>query len=169
MVTEGRMCSSLRTMKRLAWLALLGTLAACGGRYGAGSAPEPQSPNAALEQFLAAVKAKDTHKLEELWGNDNGTVLGRKNFPDSAVEQTVRLFQVYFAHEGYRIVDGPATSALGPTIVTFHVELHRANHCTVVVPIDLHHTHPRACPVLAPHFEAAGNPAKPCAGPGPGT
>jgi len=163
------MCSYLRTMKRLASLALLGTLAACGGRYRAGSAPEPQSPNAALEQFLAAVKAKDTHKLEQLWGNDNGTVLGRKNFPDSAVEQTVRLFQVYFAHEGYRIVDGPATSALGPTIVTFHVELHRANHCIVVVPIDLQHTHRGGWLVLDPHFEAAGNPAKPCAGPGPGT
>src|SRR5258708_899252 len=53
MLTERRMCSYLRTMKRLASLALLGTLAACGGRYRAGSAPEPQSPNAALEQFLA--------------------------------------------------------------------------------------------------------------------
>src|SRR5258708_8205720 len=117
------MCSYLRTMKRLASLALLGTLAACGGRYRAGSAPEPQSPNAALEQFLAAVKAKDTHKLEQLWGNDNGTVLGRKNFPDSAVEQTVRLFQVYFAHEAYPIVHAPPPNALGPPLVPSHAAL----------------------------------------------
>src|SRR5258708_34508562 len=99
------MCSYLRTMKRLASLALLGTLAACGGRYRAGPAPEPQSPTAALEQFLPAVKAKDTHKLEQPWGNDHGTGLGRKTSPHSPVAQTVRLFHVYFAHAGYRIVD----------------------------------------------------------------
>lgn len=155
--------------RRASLVLLLGIAAACGSRYRASTTPEPDSPNAALTQFLTAVKAKDTQKLEHLWGNENGTVLGRKNFPDSAVEKTVRLFEVYFAHEGYRIIDGPASGAQGPTIVTFHVELRRANGCLVVVPIDLQRTHRGGWLVLDPHFEAAGNPAKPCPGQSPGT
>src|SRR4029077_15090836 len=106
-------------MRRLAMLVAFGSLV-CGSRPSA-MTPEPQTPNAAVAQFLAAVKARDLTGMGRLWGDKDGPVRGR--LADSVLTKRLTIMQIYLAHDGYRIVEGPNASPGRADAVTFRVEL----------------------------------------------
>lgn len=141
-------------MKRssVALLVLVGL--GCGGRYHAGTTPEPQTSAAALEQFLAAVKAKNSRRLAELWGNEKGPLAATGQLRPTYVDSVVQVFQVYLRHNGYRVVDGPKPIMGTQNSVTYHVELQLPD-CNRVQPLDLTRTRSGGWVVSDPHLEAA--------------
>ncbi len=58
-------------MKRLALL-LLPAAAACASLSGGGAGTGADSPNAAIQQFLAAAQRKDLPAMAALWGTEKG-------------------------------------------------------------------------------------------------
>jgi hypothetical protein len=149
-------------MRRLAVLLALGSLG-CGSRSPAPT-PEPQSPAVTLEQFLAAVKAKDLVRMGRLWGDKDGPV----RLPDSVLVKRLTIIQIYMAHDGYRIIEGPIVAPGRADAVTFRVEFQRAQ-CNRVQPLDLVRTRRGGWLIHDVHLETAGNPASGCKPGGPGT
>jgi len=151
-------------MRRLAMLVVLGSLG-CGSRPST-LTPEPQSPNSVVAQFLAAVKARDLVGMGRLWGDKDGPVRGR--LADSVVTKRLTIMQIYLAHDGYRVIEGPTPVPGRADAVTFRVELQRAQ-CNQVQPLDLVQTRRGGWLINDVHLETAGNPASPCKGRNPGT
>ena len=150
-------------MRRLAVLVALGSLG-CGSRPSAPTTPEPQSPAVAVAQFLAAVKAKNLVAMGRLWGDKDGPA----RLADSVLTKRLTIIQIYLAHDGYRIVEGPITVPGSADAVTFKVEFQRAQ-CNRVQPLDLVHTRRGGWLVNDVHLETAGNPASACKPGNPGT
>jgi hypothetical protein len=149
-------------MRRLAMLVALGSLG-CGSHRPA-STPEPESPNVAVARFLAAVKSKDLVAMGRLWGDKDGPV----RLSDSVLTKRLTIIQIYLAHDGYRIVEGPITTPGRAEAVTFRIEFQRAQ-CNRVQPLDLVHTRRGGWLINDVHLETAGNPASACKPANPGT
>ncbi len=146
-------------------LTLLG--AACGGGSAGPQTPVPQSVNAALEQFLSAVKANDLSRMGGLWGTDRGPA-SQWMKPDE-LRQRLSVIQKYLDHTGYRIVEGPLAVPSRNDLRTYRDDLHRAGGCTQVVQMDVIRTRSGGWLVFDPHLESAGNPASRCQSAGSGT
>lgn len=142
---------------RLAVLVALGLLA-CGG--GAPQPPAPQSPQQALAEFMAAVKANDLTRIGTLWGSERGPASGWMKADD--LRQRVTVFQIYLNHVGYRVLEGPLPVAGEDKVRRFRVELQRANSCTVVFPIDLVRAKSGSWLVNAVDLASLPNPAHGC-------
>src|SRR5881296_2189201 len=98
---------------RLAVLVALGSLA-CGGGPGPGKAA-PQSPQQALADFMAAVKANDLTRMGTLFGSDRGPA---SSFQDAGyLKNQLTTIQIYLNHTGYRVIEGPLPA--GPLNPTF--------------------------------------------------
>jgi hypothetical protein len=151
-------------MRRLpVMLLILG--AACGG----GSrpqTPQPQSVNAALEQFLAAVKANDLTRMAGLWGTERGPVAQRMT--SQQLRQHLMVIQKYLDHVGYRIIEGPLAVPNRSDLRTYRIDLQRSQ-CNQAVPIDVVRTHSGGWLVYDVHLEAAGTPGARCQPAGSGT
>lgn len=146
----------------------------CGGRP---SSPAPQSINDTLAQFMAAVKANDLQRMGQLWGSQRGPAA---SYMDAGrLKKLLGTIQVYWAHRGYRVIDGPLPAQpLNPTfqdvpeqdrLRDFRVELQRASGCNQVIPITLVRTDQGGWLVYDVHLENAGNPATRCQPEGAGT
>lgn len=146
----------MRATRWPAWVVLLGVLA-CRGQSGP-VVPAVQAPPDALTQFMAAVKAKDYHRMGQLWGSERGPAADYME--RDRLERSLQIIQVYLAHTGFRVLEG---HALGdrPARHTFRIELQR-ERCTVVMPIDLVRSRRGGWLVMDVHLEAAGNPASQC-------
>lgn len=118
---------------RLTVLVALSSLA-CGGGA-ALSKPLPQSLQATLTQFMAAVKANDLNRMGELWGSDRGPASAWMK--SDALKERLTVMQKYLDHVGYRVVDGPQLMPGHDNTQTFHIEIQRANSCTATFPVDL--------------------------------
>ena len=144
-------------MRRLAvMLLVLG--AGCGG----GSRPQtvvPQSVNAALEQFLAAVKANDLSRMGGLWGTERGPAV--QWMKSEELRQRLTVIQKYLDHVGYRIIEGPLAVPNRNDLRTYRVDLQRSA-CNQAVPIDVVHTRSGGWLVYDVHLEAAGSPGGRC-------
>jgi hypothetical protein len=114
---------------------------------------------AAVNGFLAAVKANNLNRMGQLWGTDKGPAATTME----SVELTQRLtvIQKYLDHSGYRVIEGPTAVPGNQRLRTFRVELQRSN-CTRVVPIDIIFSRNGSWIVYDVHLEAAGNPALAC-------
>ena len=144
-------------MRRLpVLLVLLG--AACGRGPGP-QAPVPQSVNAALEQFLAAVKANDLGKMSSLWGTDRGPA--SQWMKTNELRQRVTVIQKYLDHTGYRIIEGPLAVPNRADLRSYRVDLQRTG-CNQAVPIDVIRTRSGGWLVYDVHLEAAGSPGGRC-------
>ena len=151
-------------MRRLpVFLLLLG--AAC-GRGSAPQTPVPQSVNAALEQFLSAVKANDLGRMGGLWGTNRGPAA--QWMKSQELRQRLAVIQKYLDHVGYRIVEGPLAVPNRSDLRTYRVDLQRQG-CNQVVPIDVVRTRSGGWLVYDVHLEAAGSPAARCQPTGSGT
>lgn len=151
-------------MRRLpVLLVLLG--AACGRGPGP-QTPVPQSVNAALEQFLAAVKANDLGKMGSLWGTDRGPA--SQWMKTEELRQRLTVIQKYLNHAGYRIIEGPLAVPNRADLRSYRVDLQRTG-CNQAVPIDVVRTRSGGWLVYDVHLEAAGSPGGRCQPAGSGT
>ena len=146
--------------RRLAVLLLLGAV-------GCGKRPEvaPQTPNQTLAQFMDAVKAKDLARMGTLFGSDQGPMANRMKPED--LNKRLTVVQIYLAHDGYRIVDGPQPKSGSTTVIVYHLELQRRT-CVIAAPIDLMKGKDGGWFVNDIHLESLPNPARSC-GAGSGT
>jgi hypothetical protein len=138
---------------------LLVVLGAACGRGSAPQAPVPQSVNAALDQFLAAVKANDLGRMGSLWGTDRGPAA--QWMKPVELRQRLTVIQKYLAHVGYRIIEGPLAVPNRGDLRTYRVDLQRGD-CSQAVPIDVVRTRSGGWLVYDVHLEAAGSPAARC-------
>jgi hypothetical protein len=139
---------------------------ACGPKRGP-QLPIPQSMNASVEQFLAAVKANDLDRMGGLWGTERGPNGRRMDAP--VLRQRLTVIQKYLDHVGYRVVEGPLPVPARGDLRTYRVELQRARGCSQVVQIDVIRADSGGWLVFDPHLESAGNPAARCQSAGTGT
>ncbi|HMH83237.1 MAG TPA: hypothetical protein VK531_10225 [Gemmatimonadales bacterium] len=144
---------------RLAVLVALGCLA-CGGGRGS-QTPAPQSPQQALERFMAAVKANDQRRMGDLWGSERGPASSWMKSDD--LKQRLAVFQIYLNHVGYRVVEGPTPVSGHDRVQTFRVELQRSNSCTVVFPVEMVRAKSGGWLVNAVDLASLPNPARSCA------
>ena len=141
--------------------------AACGrAPVGDPQIPVPQTVNASVEQFLAAVKANDLKRMGGLWGTDRGPASASMN-PD-VLRQRLTVIQRYLTHSGYRIIEGPLAVPARADVRTFRIELQREG-CNQVLPIDVIRTRSGGWLVYDVHLESAGNPVARCQPAGTGT
>jgi hypothetical protein len=122
--------------------------------------------NAALEQFLAAVKANDQSRMGALWGTDRGPAA--QWMKSQELRQRLAVIQKYLDHAGYRIVEGPLAVPSRSDLRAYRVDLQRSG-CNQVVPIDVIRTRSGGWLVYDVHLEAAGSPASRCQPAGSGT
>jgi hypothetical protein len=150
-------------MRRLLTFLVLLALG-CGGR--GPRMPVPQSVNASLEQFMAAVKANDLERLGGLWGTERGPAA---EWMDKVkLRQRLTVIQKYLEHSGYRVIEGPLPVPARSDLRTYRVELQRAG-CSQMVSIDVVRTRSGGWLVFDPHLETAGTPGTRCQAPGTGT
>lgn len=135
--------------------------AAC-SKYQAGTVPEPKSPNIVLDQFLKAVKAKDTRTMANLWGNENGPW---HNIRESYRDSVMMTFQIMLRHDSYKVLDGPSLQSSNDRVMTFHVELD-APGCTRSQPFDVIRTKGGGWLMYNVHLDVEGTVIPHCPRPG---
>ncbi len=151
-------------MRRLPMLLVL--LGAACGRGSGPQTPQPQSVNAALEQFLSAVKANDLGRMGTLWGTDRGPAAQWMKAQE--LRQRLAVIQKYLDHVGYRIIEGPLAVPNRSDLRSYRVDLQRGD-CNQAVPIDVVRTRSGGWLVYDVHLEAAGSPVARCQPAGSGT
>lgn len=118
--------------------------------------------NAAIDKFMAAVKAKDLDQMSHLWGNEKGPLVDQTSDKNrEQLRKRLVAMQKMLENKGYRIVEGPLPSSAGGEVRMFRMELERGN-CKKVSPIDVVKTHEGGWLVLDPHLEQVGSPNAPC-------
>ena len=121
--------------RRIALLAPL--LVACGGGH-AITTPIPTDPNAAVNQFLAAVKSKDIQGMGQVWGDEDNLEVNLVK--PTEFRMRVIPLQIYLSNKGYKIVAGPVPVAGITSRRTYRVELQRTN-CTFPVTLTVVQMH----------------------------
>ena len=122
-------------LRRIALLAPL--LVACGGGHPI-TTPIPADPNAAVNQFLAAVKNKDIKGMGQLWGDEDNLEINLVK-PEEFRMRVIPL-QIYLSNRGYKVMAGPAPVAGISSRRTYRVELLRSN-CSVPVTLTVAEMH----------------------------
>ena len=153
------------TLKNLVILSL-GAAATCGGYPSPPVAPAPATPEATVEQFMAAVNAADLGRMAELWGTENGpsTVTGR-NSPQTRQRQ-LTIMQRILQSDEHHIVGTDSAGAL-PNQRIVNVELVKGSR-RATVPFTMVAARVGGWLILAIALEAALPPAPPPAQrPGP--
>jgi len=136
---------------------------ACGGgQQQSSTTPTPQSMSAAIDRFMAAVKANDLDQMGRLWGNEKGSMSDQTHDKDrEQLRQRLVVMQKMLTNKSYRIVEGPLPSSARGEVRMFRVELERGA-CKKVVPMDVVKTHAGGWLLLDPHLEQVGSPNAPC-------
>jgi hypothetical protein len=109
---------------------------------------------------MAAVKANDIDRMGELWGSERGPASGYRSA--EYLRKTLTVFQKYFNHTGYRVVEGPSKVQGKENLMNVRIELQRPTGCNIQLPIDLIRANSGGWLVFDVHLEAAGNPAVVC-------
>ena len=64
----------------------------------------------ALDEFLAAIRAKDLQALGGAWGDKNGAIRDSKRISRDELEKRELLLMCYFNHDSYKVVDDIAVA-----------------------------------------------------------
>ena len=115
-------------MKKLLVL-LLALVAACrpapptttpsGALYGSAS------PRAAVEAFLAGIRAGDLQAISAVWGTERGPLVTAGDITRDEIEKRELIMICYFRHDEARILEQAASGQ--PDRPAFRVELKRGN------------------------------------------
>jgi len=145
------------TKSRLVVLAFILASFGCAGKSSPAT-PLPTGPTAAVEQFLAAVKANDLRTMGELWGSDKGPA---NDWMDQEYrEKALMVMRSTLVHDSYAIDPSgtlPGSSARERVV---RVQLLR-NNCRPTVPFTTLQ-YRDGWLVSNIDLEAAGNPRRPC-------
>lgn len=97
-------------MRRLlALLVPLVLLGAC--RSAPVSSPTPSarfgadSPRAAVEEFLSAIKAGDLQAISTVWGNEKGPLVNDRSVGRDEIEKRELLMICFFSHDQARVLE----------------------------------------------------------------
>ena len=63
------------------------------------------SARPALDEFLAAIRAKDLQALGGAWGDKNGAIRDSKRISRDELEKRELVLMCYFNHDSYKVVD----------------------------------------------------------------
>ncbi|MGH7718633.1 MAG: hypothetical protein ACREON_07305 [Gemmatimonadaceae bacterium] len=105
-------------MKRTALilLAVLACRTTPAGSGGSNQMTGAASPRAAVEAFLASVRAEDLQAMSVIWGTSRGPA--RDVLPDRGqLEQRELIMQCYLSHDQFRILNDTRTDATSHTLV----------------------------------------------------
>lgn len=143
-------------LRRIALLAPL--LVACGGGH-AITTPIPSDPNAAVNQFLTAVKNKDIDGMTKVWGDENHLEVNLVK--PAEFRMRVILLQTYLSNKGFRIMAGPVPVEGIASRRTYRVELQRTN-CTFPVTLTVAQMHRGGWVVYGTDLTDVSNASKSC-------
>jgi hypothetical protein len=73
-------------------------------------ATAPSGARPALDEFLAAIRAKDLQALGGAWGDKNGAIRDSKRISRDDLEKRELLLMCYFNHDSYKVVDDIAVA-----------------------------------------------------------
>ena len=68
-------------------------------------ATAPSGARPALDEFLAAIRAKDLQALGGAWGDNSGAIRDNKRISRDELEKRELLLMCYFSHDSYKVVD----------------------------------------------------------------
>jgi hypothetical protein len=68
-------------------------------------ATSPSSARPALDEFLAAIRAKDLQALGGAWGDNSGAIRDNKRISRDELEKRELLLMCYFNHDSYKVTD----------------------------------------------------------------
>ena len=68
-------------------------------------ATAPSGARPALDEFLAAIRAKDLQALGGAWGDNSGAIRDNKRISRDELEKRELLLMCYFNHDSYKVVD----------------------------------------------------------------
>jgi hypothetical protein len=148
------------TLRSIALLAIVLTVGACSSRRSV-TVPTPASPEAAVQQFMAAVDARNMPVMGDVWGTaDRGPASGWMK-PEE-LERRLAVMGVYLAHDEFEVL--PQAYEPLPTVAqrVVQVRLVRAG-CEYTVPFTLV-PHGDGWVIGSIDIAAAGNPARSCEG-----
>jgi hypothetical protein len=73
-----------------------------------GPLPGGETPRAAVDGFLRAVRAQDLQAMATIWGNEKGPVRDNPRMSHDDLERAELVMQCHLSHDSYRIVsEGP--------------------------------------------------------------
>jgi len=94
----------------------LGASAACGGGLPRGTAPSPSSPDATIEQFLAAANAGDLDAMALLWGDERGPSSLTNVIPRDERQRRLTIIQRLLRSDSHQITTRNTTNPQLPVI-----------------------------------------------------
>jgi len=125
--------------------------------------------NDTVTQFMHAVKVKDLEAIGRLWGNERGPAAS--TMKGDELTKRVTVLQIYLAHDGYRILEGPQPVPGKENQRSYRVELQRRD-CNITTTLDVIRAKSGGWLVYDVHLESLNNPASACkpkaSGTGPG-
>jgi len=72
---------------------------------GPAPATAPNAARPALDEFLAAIRAKDLQALGAAWGDKNGAIRDNKRISRDELEKRELVLMCYFNHDSYKVLD----------------------------------------------------------------
>jgi hypothetical protein len=91
----------------------------------AGAAYGAASPRAAVEAFLAGIRAGDLQAISAVWGDQRGPAVIQSDISRDEVEKRELIMVCYFRHDQARVLE--QVSSGEPSHTTYRVELTRGN------------------------------------------
>ena len=73
-------------------------------------ATAPSGARPALDEFLAAIRAKDLQALGGAWGDNTGPIRDNKRISRDELEKRELLLMCYFNHDSYKVEDDIAVA-----------------------------------------------------------
>ena len=73
-------------------------------------ATAPSGARPALDEFLAAIRAKDLQALGGAWGDNTGAIRDNKRISRDELEKRELLLMCYFNHDSYKVEDDIAVA-----------------------------------------------------------
>jgi len=126
--------------------------------------------NDAVTQFMGAVKANDLDRMGRLWGSERGPAVTYMK-PD-VLKKRVQVLQIYLAHDGYRVLEGPQPVPGKDNQRNYRIELQR-RECNVTTSLDVVRANNGGWLVYNVDLANLANPASACkprpSGTGPGS
>ncbi len=134
---------------------VVGAALACGGGR---ETLAPSSPEAAVRNFMNAVRVNSLSTMGELWGSSRGPA--KSYLPANELEQRLIVIRTYLDHESFEILEPQSSVPRAANQRIVEVRLTRKG-CRPVVPFTLV-SYKGGWLISNIDIAAAGNPARSC-------
>ena len=94
----------------------LAVTAACGGQRPSGVAPAPSTPEATVQQFLAATNAGNLEAMGALWGDERGPVPAGNETERQRRNQRLTIMQRLLRSDSFAITESNVMNPSRPVL-----------------------------------------------------